>query len=404
MNTYLIIADDFTGSNDSALELAHRGLSTIIGFSSPKGTVESYVLDTESRNREGDEAYRMTKALIKDLDIDSYDIVLKKIDSTLRGNILEEIRAIDEKMNSDLILVAPAFSQMGRTCVGGTVFVNSVKLLDTEFAHDPLKPVTEDNLITLFASEYSTIHLSVDEIRSKAFPLIKDVQVIVCDAEHEADLFETVKWARGLDKRILYVGSAGLAGALIQYDRPKQPALAILASLSKASRAQLDYAKSRGVAILALDVLSILKGGDFTPIIDQGVQILQGGEDLILTLSSALDRSVFQQSIEVGKALGLKDAVVGTMIKDCLSKVSLEIIKASGVKNLFLSGGETAFGLMQMMGINEVKIIGEVDIGIPITLVLDGPYQGMKIVTKAGGFGKEDALTYSLRRLEERQL
>ncbi|HPB42592.1 MAG TPA: nucleotide-binding domain containing protein, partial [Sphaerochaeta sp.] len=126
--------------------------------------------------------------------------------------------------------------------------------------------------------------------------------------------------------------------------------------------------------------------------------------DLILTLSSALDRSVFQQSIEVGKALGLKDAVVGTMIKDCLSKVSLEIIKASGVKNLFLSGGETAFGLMQMMGINEVKIIGEVDIGIPITLVLDGPYQGMKIVTKAGGFGKEDALTYSLRRLEERQL
>lgn len=236
MNTYLIIADDFTGSNDSALELAHRGLSTIIGFSSPKGTVESYVLDTESRNREGDEAYRMTKALIKDLDIDSYDIVLKKIDSTLRGNILEEIRAIDEKMNSDLILVAPAFSQMGRTCVGGSVFVNSVKLLDTEFAQDPLKPVTEDNLITLFASEYSTIHLSVDEIRSKAFPLIKDAQVIVCDAEHEADLFETVKWARGLDKRILYVGSAGLAGALIQYDRPKQPALAILASLSKASR------------------------------------------------------------------------------------------------------------------------------------------------------------------------
>ncbi|NLZ77390.1 MAG: four-carbon acid sugar kinase family protein, partial [Spirochaetales bacterium] len=393
----------FTGSNDSALELAHRGLPTTIGFASPKGTRNSFVLDTESRNREGGEAYRMTRDLIEDLDIDSYDIVLKKIDSTLRGNILEEIRAIDEKMESDLILVAPAFIQMGRTCRGGTVFVDSVKLLDTEFAHDPLKPVTEDNLLTLFSSEYPTVHLPVEDIRNKRFPQLGEKRVVVCDAEEEADLLATVTWAGSLGGRILYVGSAGLAGALIRYDRPKQPSLAIIASLSKASRTQLEYAGSRGVAILALDVLSILKGGDFAPIIDQGVHILKGGEDLVLTLTSALDRSVFRQSIEVGKALGLADGAVGALIKDRLSEISLEIIGKSGVRNLLLSGGETAYGLMRLLGIEEVEIIGEVDIGIPITLVPEGPHQGMRIVTKAGGFGKEDALTYGLRRLEEGQ-
>ena len=47
-------------------------------------------------------------------------------------------------MNSDLILVA-AFSQMGRTESAGRIRELG-KALDTELP-DPLKPVTEDNLI-----------------------------------------------------------------------------------------------------------------------------------------------------------------------------------------------------------------------------------------------------------------
>lgn len=401
MKTYLIIADDFTGSNDSGLELSLRGIETIIGFAAPKSTEGSFVLDTESRNIDGKEAYKVTKALIEDLDFDSYDVVLKKIDSTLRGNILEEVQAIDERMKPELILVAPAFVAMGRTCIGGEVFVNDGRLLETEFADDPLKPVLESNLVTLFSASYETALLMIDDLWKKKFPDLTDKKVVVCDATQEEDLIDIVTWAKTLKKRILYVGSAGIAAALIQVDQPKAPSLAVVASLSQATRDQLEYAQYRSVATIALDVLDLLKGDDPSAFIEEGVQLLKKGEDVILTLSSALDRTIYQRSLFVGRELGMSDSMIGKVIKERLSEIALAIIEKSGVRNLYLSGGETAFSLMEMLGITEVKIVGEVAVGIPITLVLDGPYKGVRIVTKAGGFGEAEAITYSLRRLGE---
>lgn len=53
-NRYLIIADDFTGANDTGVQLKRRGFSTDVIFDpaliGPEG---SFVLDTESRRMSG---------------------------------------------------------------------------------------------------------------------------------------------------------------------------------------------------------------------------------------------------------------------------------------------------------------------------------------------------------------
>ena len=52
MNRCFIVADDFTGSNDTGVQLTRRGFRTKVVLD-PAGVLEdglSYVLDTESRN------------------------------------------------------------------------------------------------------------------------------------------------------------------------------------------------------------------------------------------------------------------------------------------------------------------------------------------------------------------
>ena len=58
MERYFIIADDFTGSNDTGVQLSRRGVRTKVVLD-PASVLDdglSYVLDTESRNMPEHEA------------------------------------------------------------------------------------------------------------------------------------------------------------------------------------------------------------------------------------------------------------------------------------------------------------------------------------------------------------
>ena len=93
---YLIVADDFTGSNDTGVQLKNRGIDISVVFHSEdmEDIESSVVLDTESRGMEKKEAYQYVASLMKEIDFSDYSYVIKKVDSTLRGNVAEEINAI----------------------------------------------------------------------------------------------------------------------------------------------------------------------------------------------------------------------------------------------------------------------------------------------------------------------
>ena len=57
---YLIVADDFTGSNDTGVQLKNRGIDISVVFHSEdmEDIESSVVLDTESRGMEKKEAYQ----------------------------------------------------------------------------------------------------------------------------------------------------------------------------------------------------------------------------------------------------------------------------------------------------------------------------------------------------------
>ncbi len=81
MHQYLIVADDFTGANDSGLQLRRKGLSTHVtigNHTQSEKPIEALVLDTESRNIREEEASSLVHSSLEGLDASSFSVIMKK--------------------------------------------------------------------------------------------------------------------------------------------------------------------------------------------------------------------------------------------------------------------------------------------------------------------------------------
>lgn len=110
-------------------------------------------------------------------------ILFKKIDSTLRGNVLAELRAAREAIGKRRsVWIAPAFPAQGRTMKDAQVFVHGKRLRTASLK-----------------------------------PLASEVGFLLCDAESDVDLRRIARQGLAMKPRPLFVGSAGLARALASF-------------------------------------------------------------------------------------------------------------------------------------------------------------------------------------------
>ena len=126
----LIVADDLTGAMDSAGPFAALGMETwvvAVPMRSDPSTLESarvVSVNTDSRHLRAAEAALRVRGIARHLGADAFDIVIKKIDSTLRGNVVAETMALLEASGRREAVVAAAFPAQGRTVRGGIVHVD----------------------------------------------------------------------------------------------------------------------------------------------------------------------------------------------------------------------------------------------------------------------------------------
>ena len=173
-NKFIVIADDFTGSNDCGVQFKNKGLSTITILN--KDDLELYksydvvVIDTETRNMNENDAYITIEDIGKYLKFYFNDYnIFKKIDSTLRGNIESEIRALDKALEPDLIAFIPAYPKNNRTMYKGIQYINEVPIDKTDMVNDPKHPVITSNIIELLncKSNMGFTHVSLEVIRNE---------------------------------------------------------------------------------------------------------------------------------------------------------------------------------------------------------------------------------------------
>ena len=209
----VIVADDLTGAMDVAGPLAARGLRTC-AVASVDGCTPQHLagaevvsINADSRHLCADEAGRRVRNILRELVHPDTEILIKKIDSTLRGNVVTETLAMLDASGRAAAVVAPAFPAQGRTVIGGVVHVRGVPLKDTNFARDALSPPPLEPLPVLFGR--LAPHARVDLVAAgQSLSLSREQRhrIFAVDSGSDEDLRSTVRALRGSTRKVFLSG------------------------------------------------------------------------------------------------------------------------------------------------------------------------------------------------------
>lgn len=395
-----IVADDLTGAMDSSGYFASLGYATVVILDPAyPSAADVVVITTNSRAEDPALARERVTPAVGGL---KGRVVYKKIDSTLRGNVGIELAAAMAALKSEKAIVAPAFPAVGRTTVNGVLLVNGTPVAATQFARDPVSPVGESHIPTLLEKSMGrkVAALAVVDIEAGAASLFRKVTrmpeaVFVADVTDQSHLVGIVQ-ANVLAKgKWLLCGSGGMARELHLFlgkpptkaraTRGKAaagPALVVIGSQNQVAGKQLLKAKEAlGLPLVNIDVDNL----DAAKLAADAGRILKEGKSVAIT-------STFARYVpELKQKIGL-----------FLAEAAITILSQYKVAGLFLSGGDIALAVCQKLGVAAIKVNGEVEAGIPAGELLGGKGEGLRVVTKAGGFGTEEALVKALAYLERK--
>lgn len=402
---FAIVADDLTGASDTGAVFARQGLRTIVCVAPSLGgdvpPADVLVMSTESRQLPTERAAEAVNACAREVERwlagRAPRWIYKKIDSTLRGHPAAELVALMRAMRIDRVLVAPAFPAQGRTTVGGRQRVNGVPLEETPFGSD----VASSDVSALFSpwsARYPTRLIELADVRRGAqhvadiMAAAVGVGVWIGDAETEADL-RVLARAAVLSRIPLLCGSAGLARAVALEDGrhvepgqiptpfPAAPVLVVAGSRSRATARQVDAAERAGIAIVR--PAPAFAGDQSTEVladvVEETARVLSSGRSVILT---TIDLPV--------SPLG------AAFVAQRLASVVVSLLDNVPIGGLVLTGGDTASAVCRALETGMLWLIGEVQPGMAIGSLIAGARPGLRVVTKAGDFGGDEALTVAV--------
>ncbi len=401
-----IVADDLTGAMDSSSYFASLGFSTVVVLD-PNYSCDAAILvtTTNSRAEDPEVACEQVRRAMHGM---AGRVVYKKIDSTLRGNIGEELQVIAEAIASEKTVVAPAFPAVGRTTMDGVLLVNGVPVAETQFASDPISPVKESSIPRLLeqSMDCAVGRVSIEEIESGPEALKQAIDdkpesTVVCDVTEPSHLNGIARAAALAEGRWLLCGSGGLArelhvllagvpgaGGIQPKKQPAGPALVVVGTRNQVAASQLNRAHNEvGIPVLHLETEKLnteeILSGKPESVLKKADALIDKGKGIAIT-------STFSQYVP-----GLKQAMPAVM-----AEVVAGVLASHEFAGLFLSGGDIALEVCRRMQVSAIQVNGEIEPGVPAGELIGGRYQGKRVVTKAGGFGTEEALVKSITYLE----
>lgn len=399
---YLIIADDFTGSNDTGVQMTKRGIETKVMLNPTHQKVNSsVVIDTESRHLSENDAYTKVSKMYQNIvENNKFELVYKKIDSTLRGNIIGEIRAIADNYNPDKILFAPGYPKIERTVRNQIHYVNGNRLLNTEFSKDPLSPIKKDNIKEMLTDslDEEVTHHNIDVIRNDNISL-EQTKYHTFDTLTNQDLKKIAEQGLKDGSKILWVGSAGLANALFSSLTPVKPSLGVVGSISQVSLEQITYAENNGKKIIFISAKDIFNKTNIKKYVDKATDLLSLNEDVILT--AAKTKADYQTTLTIGDKNNLTNEDSSWYVKNYIADITKNIIKKNEISGIYLTGGDTAISIIDKLEGDGCNIKSEIFTGIVHSELSGGNFSGLKLITKAGAFGDKTSLFKSLEMLKE---
>lgn len=361
-----IWADDLTGALDTAAQFTGLlgPLPVLLGGAPPNG---SAALDNASRDKPWEAAQSGIADIVAFLA--PADLPYLKVDSLLRGHSLKNLAATFARGGYRHCILAPAFPTQGRMTRAGIQ-------LRRKPSGDwlPVGPPLVDALGEL---GMPARHAPVPE-------QIEGHGIIVCDADSDEQLVEIVRRGRRLmaadGGRLLWCGSAGLAGALAGRASPTlRPLVASLLLVTGSAHAR-SRAQQRAFAKARIaPVIEVAAVPPFDPA-SLGLTLARSGMALL-----AFRPPEGCDAIEAMR-------FIRGQLADCLPSLD----RPGG---LLVSGGETLRAVCETLRTDHLVVCGQVQPGFPVARLVGGIWDGLPVVSKSGAFGDTRSLIDLARTL-----
>lgn len=311
-------------------------------------------VDLDTRSRTASRARAIVRRAFASKRAREARFLFKKIDSTLRGHVRAELAALAGVLRQrQPIFFCPAFPAQGRTVRDGRLQVGG-------------RPGSDDLRSILSAAGLPATAIDLRTVRGgRLAEAVTDgwrigARAFVFDALRDADLDAIARVGIRIKPRPVFVGAAGLARALARRFAP-EPAR------------RIPRAEPRPIltAVGSANAVSVRQANALSR-----SQVL-GVADLLVQIQWS--RTPVASDIAFVRRLG--------------RRLAREVPQAHYV----LTGGETARAVLTARGIRTLRLLGEVRPGIPLGEAPDGT----RVCTKAGGFGRDDALIRCVARLRQ---
>jgi uncharacterized protein YgbK (DUF1537 family) len=410
---WLILADDLTGAADCAIAFVRRGLSASVRWTldGPEDTV--IAIDADSRAQSPQAAAAIHRRLVQGGYASGIGL-FKKIDSTLRGQPAAElgatIQALRQHGRRALAVVAPAFPATGRTLERGAIHLHGQALEETPLWARDHSYDTANVADVLEREGLGVRHVSLNFLRGPSptlksciqEALVAGVDALVCDATDACDLDAVARATIGLADDIFWTGSGGLAQALAAFStggaETKSDPVSIeggilfvvgtIAEPSRAAAARLAADETIHRVVITPDTLRAGPGKtEWTEAQRVVVTALVQGDDVLVEIASE-------------RRMGLAQ---GAALAGALADLLRPAVPVIGA--IFITGGETARALLRAFDVSGIRLVRDLEPGVPLGSTLGA--LNVPIITKAGAFGDDGTLLRSLhhfRHLRQREM
>ncbi|WP_439697336.1 four-carbon acid sugar kinase family protein [Mucilaginibacter sp. AW1-7] len=349
-----VIADDLTG----AAELAGIGLgyqlktevSTVVD---PNSKADLLIIATNTRSLPEAEASHIMAALTIQLMLLKPKLIFKKIDSVLRGHILNEIESQLAVSGLKRTLIIPGNPLHEKKIVDGIYYYKDEPIHLSDYANDPVFPATTSNVKEMLRAANPINLLKTGEELPETGIMVGEV----CD---EIDLNY---WVEQADGDTLLAGASGLFNNLMQHLFPAQPVgysypglqgrrLFVFGSTFYQGKLAANNGFMNNIAVHYVPA-AIICGDD--------------DKQIIFLFASHVATSIIKQNnaiiaINPGSFSGLK--IDPVLLSHKIAAIVKQVIQYTNLNELLIEGGATAWSVLNRLNVKKLQPVNQLAPGV----------------------------------------
>ena len=328
-----VIADDFTGAAELAGISLRYGLKVTVSLNNEVDSdAEVMVMCTDSRSMQKAAAIYCTADVVEAVLPYEPSLWYKKIDSVLRGYVIEEAKVQMELMEKNKIFILPANPSLQRTISNGEYFISEKKITETSFVNDPEFPISSASVTAMVHDDTVQVLKHDDWLPVEG--------IVIGEAETAADV---KAWAATIDDSWMLAGAGDFYTALLE---KKYQAIT-----AQKFELQSPHLYVCGTAF------------------EERKQFIKK-LDCCAYLPEIVDEQWLQQTgnsiNEKGKAVIAIDESnePALVLRTAMAKAVAAIVARENIKEIFIEGGSTAAAVLEELNIKKLIPVNELSRGV----------------------------------------